>query len=112
MDLKKATVLGSVIMLSFTLTSGYYVQSIPPFISWYKYLSISQHTFKLLLGSQYKKDQTYQCGNQTCLVADYPAIKSIGLGGQVISLGALLIMLVFYRVIAYVALMKIGMPKK
>nr|GEX62650.1 ABC transporter G family member 9-like [Tanacetum cinerariifolium]GEX68704.1 ABC transporter G family member 9-like [Tanacetum cinerariifolium] len=112
MDLKSATVLGSVIMLSFTLAGGYYVQNVPPFISWIKYVSISQHTYKLLLGSQYEKDQTYQCGNQTCLVADYPAIKSIGLGGQVLSLGALLIMLVFYRVIAYVALMKIGVPKK
>ncbi|PWA60640.1 ABC-2 type transporter family protein [Artemisia annua] len=111
MDLKRATVLGSVIMLSFTLTSGYYVQNIPPFISWFKYVSISQHTFKLLLGSQYEKNQTYQCGNQTCLVADYPAIKNIGLGGQVYSLIALLVMLVFYRVIAYVALMKIGVPK-
>ncbi|GJZ07074.1 ABC transporter G family member 9-like protein [Tanacetum coccineum] len=111
MDLKKATVLGSVIMLSFTLTSGYYVQYVPPIISWYKYVSISQHTFKLLLGSQYEKNQTYQCGNQTCLVAEYPAIKNIGLGGQVYSLVALLIMLVFYRVIAYVALMKIGVPK-
>ncbi|GKD61446.1 hypothetical protein Tco_1298955 [Tanacetum coccineum] len=99
-------------MLSFTLAGGYYVQNVPPFISWIKYVSISQHTYKLLLGSQYEKDQTYQCGNQTCLVADYPAIKSIGLGGQVLSLGALLIMLVFYRVIAYVALMKIGVPKK
>ncbi|GKE20616.1 ABC transporter G family member 9-like protein, partial [Tanacetum coccineum] len=47
----------------------------------------------------------------TCLVAEYPAIKNIGLGGQVYSLVALLIMLVFYRVIAYVALMKIGVPK-
>ncbi|GKB73555.1 ABC transporter G family member 9-like protein [Tanacetum coccineum] len=112
MDLKSAAGLGSVIMLSFTLAGGYYVQNVPPFISWIKYVSISQHTYKLLLGSQYEKDQTYQCGNQTCMVADYPAIKSIGLGGQVLSLGALLIMLVFYRVIAYVALMKIGVPKK
>ncbi|XP_071702278.1 ABC transporter G family member 9-like [Rutidosis leptorrhynchoides] len=112
MDLKSATVLGSVIMLSFTLAGGYYVQNVPAFISWIKYVSISLYTYKLLIGSQYEKDQTYQCGNQTCLVAEYPAIKSIGLDGQLISLVALVIMMVLYRVIAYLALMRIGVPKK
>ncbi|KAI3512757.1 hypothetical protein L1887_20076 [Cichorium endivia] len=112
MDLKSATVLGSVIMLSFTLAGGYYVQNVPAFISWIKYISISQHTYKLLIGSQYEHGQTYQCGNQTCLVDDYPAIKTIGLDGQVISVVALAIMLVFYRIVAYLALMRIGVPKK
>ncbi|CAH1429045.1 unnamed protein product [Lactuca virosa] len=112
MDLKSATVLGSVIMLSFTLAGGYYVQNVPAFISWIKYISISQHTYKLLIGSQYEHGQTYPCGNQTCLVDDYPAIKSIGLDNQVISFVALAIMLVFYRVVAYLALMRIGVPKK
>ncbi|KAI3737477.1 hypothetical protein L2E82_27481 [Cichorium intybus] len=112
MDLKSATVLGSVIMLSFTLAGGYYVQNVPAFISWIKYISISQHTYKLLIGSQYEHGQTYQCGNQTCLVDDYPAIKTIGLDGQVISFVALAIMLVFYRIVAYLALMRIGVPKK
>ncbi|KAL8215789.1 hypothetical protein R6Q57_022626 [Mikania cordata] len=112
MDLKKATILGSVLMLTFTLAGGYYVQHVPVFISWIKYISISLYTYKLLIGSQYEQDQTYQCGNQTCLVADFPAIKSIGLDGQVKSFVALAIMLVFYRAVAYVALMRIGAPKK
>ncbi|GKD57139.1 ABC transporter G family member 9-like protein [Tanacetum coccineum] len=42
MDLKSAAVLGSVIMLSFTLAGGYYVQNVPPFISWIKYASYVQ----------------------------------------------------------------------
>ncbi|KAI3820575.1 hypothetical protein L1987_08123 [Smallanthus sonchifolius] len=112
MDQKSATILGSVIMLSFTLAGGYYVQHVPAFIFWIKYISISQHTYKLLIGSQYEHGQTYQCGNHTCLVEDFPAIKSVGLNGQVISFVALAIMLVFYRVIAYLALMRIGVPKK
>ncbi|PWA60637.1 pleiotropic drug resistance protein PDR/CDR [Artemisia annua] len=110
MDQKSATMLGSVIMLSFTLAGGYYVQHVPSFISWIKYVSISQHTYKLLFGSQYKQGQTYQCGNRTCLVEEFPAIKSVGLDGQVISIVALAIMLVLYRVIAYLALMRVGMP--
>ncbi|KAK1407086.1 hypothetical protein QVD17_38697 [Tagetes erecta] len=112
MDLKSATVLGSVIMLTFTLAGGYYVQNVPVFIAWIKYISISLYTYKLLIGSQYDKDQTYQCGNQTCLIADFPAIKNMGLDGQVTSFVALAVMLLFYRVVAYVALMRIGVPKK
>ncbi|GJT26369.1 ABC transporter G family member 9-like protein [Tanacetum coccineum] len=42
MDLKSAVVLGSVIMLSFMLAGGYYVQNVPPFISWIKYASYLQ----------------------------------------------------------------------
>ncbi|GJZ36984.1 ABC transporter G family member 9-like protein [Tanacetum coccineum] len=42
MDLKSAAVLGSVIMLSFTLAGGYYVQNVPPFILWIKYASYVQ----------------------------------------------------------------------
>ncbi|KAJ9567856.1 hypothetical protein OSB04_003822 [Centaurea solstitialis] len=112
MDQKSATILGSVIMLSFTLAGGYYVQHVPSFISWIKFVSISQHTYKLLIGTQYEHGQTYQCGNQTCLVEDFPAIKSVGLDGHVVSVVALAIMLVLYRVVAYVALMRIGVPKK
>ncbi|KAK9072311.1 hypothetical protein SSX86_008744 [Deinandra increscens subsp. villosa] len=112
MDQKSATILGSVIMLSFTLAGGYYVQHVPGFISWIKFLSISQHTYKLLIGSQYERGQTYQCGDRTCLVTDFPAVNSVGLDGQVISIVMLVVMLVLYRVIAYLALMRIGVLKR
>ncbi|XP_076913677.1 ABC transporter G family member 9-like [Bidens hawaiensis] len=112
MDLKSTTVLGGVITMTFTLTGGYYVQHVPVFVSWIKYVSISFYTYKLLLGSQYEHGQTYRCGNQTCLVADFPAINNIGLDGQATSFVALIIMLVGYRVIAYIALMRIGVLKK
>ncbi|KAH6835438.1 ABC-2 type transporter family protein [Perilla frutescens var. hirtella] len=114
MDQKSATTLGSVIMLTFLLASGYYVQHVPKFISWVKYISISQYTFKLLLGTQYDHDQTYHCngGNQTCLVRDFPSIKAVGLGGNAVSVIAMAVMLVMYRLIAYLALTRIGVIKK
>nr|XP_043608564.1 ABC transporter G family member 9-like [Erigeron canadensis] len=111
MDQKSATMLGSIIMMSFTLAGGYYVQHVPGFISWIKILSISQHTYKLLIISQYKHGQTYRCGHKICSVEDFPTIKTVGLHGQMISIVALAIMLVVYRVIAYMALMRVGMPK-
>ncbi|CAL5390686.1 unnamed protein product [Camellia sinensis] len=112
MDQKSATTLGSVIMLSFLLAGGYYVQHVPAFISWIKYISISQYTYKLLLGSQYKPTDTYPCGDTgTCLVGELPSIKLVGLDGRVLSVVALAVMLIGYRLMAYVALMRIGVTR-
>ncbi|KAA8523859.1 hypothetical protein F0562_010282 [Nyssa sinensis] len=113
MDQKSATILGSVIMLSFLLAGGYYVQHVPVFIAWIKYFSISQYTYKLLLGSQYKPSDTYPCPARggTCLVGDFPSIKLVGLDGQAISVVALTIMLLLYRLFAYMALMRIGVTR-
>ncbi|KAL0362710.1 UNVERIFIED_CONTAM: ABC transporter G family member 9 [Sesamum calycinum] len=114
MDMKAATVLGAIIGLVFQLASGYFVQNIPAFMKWLKYLSLIQHTFKLLLGSQYRPGETYPCAdNETCLVEDFPQIKAIGgLQGQATSVIAMAIMFVGYRLIAYLALMRIGATRK
>jgi ABC-type multidrug transport system permease subunit len=111
---RSATITGSVIMLSFLLAGGYYVTHVPAFISWVKYISFSQYTYKLLLGSQYKPADTYTCDGArgVCLVGDYPAIKKVGLDDQVLGAVALGIMLVGYRLIAYLALMRIGVAKR
>lgn len=113
MDQKAATTFASVIMMAFLLAGGYYVQNVPPFISWIKYISISHYTYKLLLGSQFKPNDGYPCGGPSeCLVGEFPAIKQIGLDGQVVATIALGIMLVGYRFIAYIALMRIGVTKR
>ncbi|XVF18926.1 hypothetical protein REPUB_Repub11eG0065900 [Reevesia pubescens] len=114
MDLKSASILGSVIVLLFILVGGFFVQHVPPFISWIKYISINYYTFKLFLGSQYKPNDTYPCGDprKVCLVEDFPTVKTVGLDGQVISAIALAIMLVLYRLIAYLSLIRIGVTKK
>ncbi|KAH0707106.1 hypothetical protein KY289_012182 [Solanum tuberosum] len=113
MDEKSATVLALVILISFTLAGGFYVQHVPRFIAWIKHISITQYAYKLLLGSQYSPGETYSCGlNATCLVEDFPSIKTIGLGGKGISIVALAVMLFGFRFLAYVALMRIGVTKK
>ncbi|XP_040375342.1 ABC transporter G family member 9 isoform X3 [Rosa chinensis] len=104
MDHEVAMTLGSVFMLSFLLVGGYYVQQVPRFIAWIKYLSFSHYSYKLFLGSQYKTDETYPCDDAggVCVIADYPAIKMVGLDGQFSSVIALVFMLVGYRLIAHV----------
>ncbi|XAR56131.1 hypothetical protein NMG60_11036482 [Bertholletia excelsa] len=113
MDQKSAATLGSVIMLAFLLVGGYYVQHVPAFIAWIKYLSVNQYIYKLLLGSQYKASDSYPCGEGgTCFVGDFPSIRLVGLERQGICVVALAIMLVGYRLIAYIALMRIGVKGK
>ncbi|RZC65403.1 hypothetical protein C5167_009095 [Papaver somniferum] len=113
MNIRAALKFGSVIVETFFLASGFYVQNVPKFISWCKYISPTYFTYKLLLASQYKADDLYQCGpnNVTCKIGSYPAIEKIGLGNDAISIIALTVMLVGYRVIAYLALMRIGVAR-
>lgn len=105
MDLKQATTLSSVIMLVFLLAGGYYIQQIPPFISWLKYISFSHYCFKLLVEVQYSQNEVYECGiGIRCRVVDFPGIKYLGIGHIWWDVAALGVMLVGYRLLAYVAL--------
>lgn len=114
MDQSSATTLGSVVLMTSILIGGYYVQHVPKFIAWIKYLSISYYTYQLLVGSQYESTDTYPCSEGQCLVTKFPSIKHIELHSkdQVIAAFALIVMLIGFRLIAYLALMRIGVTKK
>lgn len=110
MDVKQATTLASVTMLVFLLVGGYYIQKIPTFIAWLKYVSFSHYCYKLLVGVQYSDNEFYDCGNgMNCRVMDFPAIKCLGLDGKWWDVAALTFMFVGYRLFAYVAL-RMGQP--
>lgn len=105
MDVKQATTLSSVLMLVFLLASGYYIQHIPTFINWLKYISFSHYCYKLLLGVQYSRNEVYECGiGKYCEVLEFPPIKYLGIDNLVLDVVALVVMLVVYRLLAYVAL--------
>ncbi|KAF5191191.1 Abc transporter g family member [Thalictrum thalictroides] len=104
-DVKQATTLASVTMLIFLLAGGYYIQHIPPFIAWLKYISFSHYCYKLLIGVQYTDTDYYECGMGVhCKVLDFPAIHQLGLNKMEWDLLAMVLMLVGYRLMAYVAL--------
>lgn len=107
MDVKQATTLASVTMLVFLLAGGYYIQHIPLFISWLKYVSFSHYCYRLLVGVQYSVDDVYDCGfgvHQFCKVGDFPAVNCLGIGNLWWDVGALGVMLVGYRILAFLAL--------
>eukprot|EP01018_Ginkgo_biloba_P007745 Gb_26434 [translate_table: standard] len=107
MDVKQATTLASVTMLTFLLAGGYYIQKIPAFIAWLKYVSFSYYCYKLLLGVQYTRDEMYDCGKGRCRIVEFPAIKHVGLDNHILDVAALAIMLVGYRLLAYGALRRV-----
>ncbi|ERM94760.1 hypothetical protein AMTRI_Chr03g144040 [Amborella trichopoda] len=107
MDVKKGTTLASVITLVFLLAGGYYVQRVPSFIAWLKYVSFSYYCYKLLLGVQYGEGDVYGCGTGLCRVVDLPAVANVGVGNKGRDVGALVVMMVGYRLIAYAALRRL-----
>lgn len=111
MDVKQATTLASVTMLVFLLAGGYYIQQMPAFIAWLKYISFSHFCYKLLVGVQYSVNEVYECGPRLhCRVRDFPAIKFLGLDDTMWGdVATLTVMLIGYRVVAYLAL-RMGQP--
>ncbi|XP_073313781.1 ABC transporter G family member 14-like [Primulina huaijiensis] len=108
MDVKQAATLASVTTLVFLIAGGYYVRQIPPFMVWLKYLSFSYYCYKLLLGIQYEENDYYECANGVyCRVADHPAIKSVGLSHLWMGISIMVLMLVGYRFVAYLALRRL-----
>ncbi|KAK7279583.1 hypothetical protein RJT34_24636 [Clitoria ternatea] len=110
MDVKQATTLASVTMLVFLLAGGYYIQQMPSFIAWLKYISFSHYCYSLLVGVQYSANEVYECGQGLhCRIRDFPAIKCLELDNMWGDVAALSVMLVGYRVVAYLAL-RMGQP--
>ncbi|XP_030515895.2 ABC transporter G family member 14 [Rhodamnia argentea] len=108
MDVKQATTLASVTTLVFLIAGGYYIQQIPPFIEWLKYLSYSYYCYRLLLGVQYSNDDVYECTKgELCRVRDFPAVKAVGLSNLWLDVFIMASMLAGYRLIAYVALHRV-----
>jgi ABC-type multidrug transport system ATPase subunit len=108
MDVKQATTLASVTTLTFLLAGGYYVQKIPIFIAWLKYVSFSYYCYRLLIVVQYSPDEMFDCGmGKSCRIMDFPAIKHIGNDNKFFDVAALGIMLIGYRLIAYGALRRV-----
>ncbi|KAH9559455.1 hypothetical protein CY35_06G059200 [Sphagnum magellanicum] len=113
MDVKKASTLASIIMLTFMLTGGFFVQSIPVWINWLKYLSINNYSYRLLIKVQYSRNAQYGCGSSTgCQsIATSSAFRGISLGGGGVEVGALCLMLVVFRFLAYIALRRMKSRK-
>jgi hypothetical protein len=82
------------------------LQHIPVFMKWLEYLSYHHHGYRLLLKVQYESTQEIDCGaHKKCTpIGESAALNGIALGGGLQEVLALLGMIVFYRVVAYLGL--------
>jgi hypothetical protein len=110
MEVKQATTLASIVMLSFMLTGGFFVQHIPVWMKWLKYISFNYYNYRLLTKIQFSSSEKYDCNTPTGCegMATAPAFHGMHLGGGGIEAMALLIMVVGYRVLAYFALRRLN----
>ncbi|RDX77220.1 ABC transporter G family member 22 [Mucuna pruriens] len=90
MDLKRATTLASVTVMTFMLAGGFFVQRVPVFFSWIRFMSFNYHTYKLLLKVQYE--------HMT------PIINGIRIDNGATEVAALIAMVFGYRFLAYLSL--------
>ncbi|XP_042496053.1 ABC transporter G family member 26 [Macadamia integrifolia] len=106
LSIKRSGMIASLVLMLFLLTGGYYVQHIPVFIKWLKYLSFMYYGFRLLLKVQYSGDQLYECGRQGgCRsLQSSPSFDTINLSGDLKEVWILLAMALAYRFCAYVCL--------
>ncbi|KAK6944154.1 ABC transporter-like, ATP-binding domain [Dillenia turbinata] len=89
MDLKQATTLASVTVMTFMLSGGFFVERVPVFVAWIRHLSFNYHTYKLLLKVQYE---------------DITPSVGIKLDSGVKEVSALVAMVFGYRLLAYLSL--------
>ncbi|KAL5225762.1 hypothetical protein ABZP36_012401 [Zizania latifolia] len=108
LSVKRAGVMASLVLMLFLLTGGYYVQHIPKFIRWLKYVSFMHYGFNLLLKAQYHGHLTYNCGGRGgCRrLQSSPSFDTVDLDGGMREVWILLAMAVAYRVLAYFCLLK------
>ncbi|KAI9096775.1 hypothetical protein K1719_025954 [Acacia pycnantha] len=99
LDVKKATTLASIVVMTFMLTGGFFSQKVPRFMSWVRYLSFNYHTYRLLLKIQYGcVDSTSASG-----CSESHLVKNNKFGRE-LEVMAMIIMIFAYRLIAYLCL--------
>ncbi|KAL6839469.1 hypothetical protein ACP4OV_030739 [Aristida adscensionis] len=108
LSVKRAGVMASLVLMLFLLTGGYYVQHIPGFIRWLKYVSFMHYGFNLLLKAQYHGHLTYDCGGREgCRrLQTSPSFDTVDLDGGMREAWILLAMALGYRLLAYFCLLK------
>lgn len=109
-DPRSGAAVTSLITQISTLAGGFNVQHVLGFMAWLQYVS-SYYTYKLVLNAQYTENERYMCGDDSyCYCGDASAVQRAGLGQVWLSLMALLVMLVGYRLIADAVLLTMKKP--
>ncbi|KAM7507601.1 hypothetical protein LguiA_018054 [Lonicera macranthoides] len=114
MDAKQASTVSTVTMLAFVLTGGYYVHKVPYCMAWIKYISTTFYCYRLLINVQYGQGEGISAllGCSSHHISHNATCKFIeeDIKGQIhpaICVSVLFLMLLGYRLLAYVSLRRI-----
>ncbi|KAM7253067.1 hypothetical protein ACFE04_025685 [Oxalis oulophora] len=98
MDVKKATTFATVIIMAFMLAGGFFIEKVPSFMLWLRYISCNYHTYKLLLSIQYDCSDT----KFVSVPCESSFIKgSLRLNRVGTNVGVISGMIIGYRLLAY-----------
>ncbi|XP_044500263.1 probable disease resistance protein At4g27220 [Mangifera indica] len=61
MDVKKATTLASIVVMTFMLSGGFFIRNVPYFMRWVHYISFNYHSYRLLLKIQFSCSDSGPC---------------------------------------------------
>ncbi|GFP97814.1 ABC transporter g family member 22, partial [Phtheirospermum japonicum] len=106
MDVKKATTLASVTVMTFMLSGGFFIKQVPPFMSWIRYISLNYHTYRLLLKIQYN---CFGGSSGSSLICESHFVKAQNLDYGGTEVGAMLIMIICYRLMTYIMLRRMNL---
>ncbi|PKA47521.1 ABC transporter G family member 26 [Apostasia shenzhenica] len=108
LNVKRGGFMASLVLMLFLLTGGYYVQHLPKFVKWMKYISFMHYGFRLLLKVQYSGDVKYDCQRRGgCRsIQSSPSFDTINLSGGWHEIWILVAMALAYRILAYLCLRK------
>ncbi|XWS21756.1 hypothetical protein CRYUN_Cryun30bG0081400 [Craigia yunnanensis] len=96
MDVKKSATLASVTIMTSMLSGGLFIQKVPTFMSWVRYISFTYHTFRLLLKIHYGCSGS-DAGSGSCK----SPFKGLRLDWDGMEVGTMIAMIIGYRLLAY-----------
>lgn len=111
MDYEKAMVIATLVSLSLMLTGGYFVQNLPPFVHWIRYISPFKYSYDACLQLSFEERLLCEGGSvlPACVGNSYvsgDAVSSFLGASQSVALnaGMLLVFIFCFRVLAYLSL--------
>ncbi|KAG4211605.1 hypothetical protein ERO13_A02G107103v2 [Gossypium hirsutum] len=98
MDVKKASTLASVIIMTSMLSGGFFIQKVPVFMSWVRYISFTYHTYRLLLKIHYGCSTSLDAESGSSCKSPF---KGLRLDWDGMEVGTMVAMTVGYQILAY-----------
>ncbi|GMH34295.1 hypothetical protein BSKO_02129 [Bryopsis sp. KO-2023] len=119
MSQKEALTCATIVFITTFMTGGFYIRSMPPFVAWLKYINLNFYSFNIAMKLEYSGRKFFNCGGlgareanefgeiECKPVTDLKSALSFVVDVDApiwVDLGALFLLLVFFRLLVYLVL--------